>query len=94
MSPLAWFVLSVAVLAVIPVFYNTIITKKWRNKVENESKSWKLGIFYFNPKDTRMFLPKRLGVGITINFGNPMAVILTVLVIAAIIAIRRFSSLN
>ncbi|RKY78341.1 hypothetical protein DRQ07_07700 [candidate division KSB1 bacterium] len=39
-------------------------------------------IFYFDPKDNRMFVPKRFGIGWTVNFGNPRAVLLFVLTIA------------
>lgn len=38
----------------------------------NNPKNWKLGIFYFNPKDKRMFVFKRIPyMGITINFASP-----------------------
>ncbi|MGE5352382.1 MAG: DUF5808 domain-containing protein [Acidobacteriota bacterium] len=84
-----WIVLAAALLFTIPVFYNTVITKKWRNKAEGEANSWYLGVFYFNPKDTRMFLPKRSGLGITINFANPLAVIFTVLLIVLIVFIGK-----
>jgi uncharacterized membrane protein len=57
-------------------FYNTIITKKWRNKAINESQSWKWGMFYYNPMDKRIFLPKRSGLGLTLNFANPVATVI------------------
>ncbi|MGE5431642.1 MAG: DUF5808 domain-containing protein [Syntrophomonadaceae bacterium] len=85
----AWIILAVSIVITIPIFYNTVITKKWRNKVENEADCWKLGVFYFNPQDSRMFLPKRSGLGITINFANPLAIILTVLLIVLIIVISK-----
>lgn len=47
----------------------------------NDSANWKWGLFYFNPKDKRIFPPKRWGIGWTINFGNPYSVIVFVLVI-------------
>lgn len=37
---------------------------------------WKLGVFYFNPDDPALFIEKRFGVGWTINFGRPIAVII------------------
>lgn len=66
-----------AVLITIPIFINTIITKKWRNKVENESNYWKWGVIYYNPNDKRIFLPKRTGLGITFNFAQPISIIIT-----------------
>ena len=35
---------------------------------------WKLGMFYFNPRDPSIIVEKRFGVGWTINFGNIWAV--------------------
>ena len=31
---------------------------------------WKLGLFYFNPDDTALFVEKRIGIGYTINFAR------------------------
>jgi uncharacterized membrane protein len=37
-----------------------------------DSANWVWGIFYFNKKDNRIFVPKRLEwMGITLNFANP-----------------------
>jgi uncharacterized membrane protein len=69
-------------------FYNTIITKKWRNKAINESQCWKWGGFYYNPQDKRIFLPKRSGLGLTLNFANPIStVIMCALFLIVIITI-------
>ena len=36
--------------------------------------NWKLGIFYFNREDKRIFPPKRIAMlGWTINFANPFS---------------------
>jgi uncharacterized membrane protein len=37
---------------------------------------WKAGVFYFNPGDPALMVPKRIGIGYTINFAHPMAWIL------------------
>lgn len=42
---------------------------------------WKLGVFYFNPDDPALFIEKRFGVGWTINFGRPIAVIIFAVII-------------
>jgi uncharacterized membrane protein len=34
---------------------------------------WKLGIFYFNPRDASLFVAKRFGIGYDLNFGNPLS---------------------
>ncbi len=45
------------------------------DKWNKDPSNWKLGIFYFNPKDKRIFPPKRLkSFGWTINFANPLSI--------------------
>ncbi len=39
-------------------------------------------LFYFNPKDKRVFVPKRYGIGWTVNLANPIAIILLLATIA------------
>jgi len=72
-------------------FYNTIITKKWRNKVINESECWKWGGFYYNPLDKRIFLPKRSGLGYTLNFAHPVSTVIMFAIIAIIIISAFYS---
>lgn len=40
----------------------------------DDNKYWKQGLFYFNPQDPSIFIEKRMGIGWTINLGNPIAV--------------------
>jgi uncharacterized membrane protein len=52
------------------------------NQWHKDPNNWVWGLFYFNPKDKRLFLPKKINTfGITVNFANPQ----TYLVIAALI---------
>jgi uncharacterized membrane protein len=37
-------------------------------------KNYKWGIFYANKADLRVFVPKRMGFGYTLNFSNPYAI--------------------
>ena len=71
----------IALIVTIPIFINTIITKKWRNKVPNEEDHWNWGFIYYNRDDKRIFLPKRTGLGITFNFAQPVSIILTVTIL-------------
>lgn len=48
----------------------------------DEDSRWKLGVFYANPDDPSIFVPKRFGVGWTLNFSRPAAWLLIVLLIA------------
>ena len=47
---------------------------------------WRLGIFYFNRQDRRLFVPKRRGFGWTLNFANIWAWLLVGLIIFVLIA--------
>jgi len=38
--------------------------------MEMGDKCWKWGIFYVNRDDPKVFVPKRYGIGYTLNFGN------------------------
>lgn len=52
----------------------------------DRDKGWYFGMFYANPRDRSVFVPKRLGGGFTINFGNPLGWLM-LLVISVIIII-------
>ena len=56
----------------------------------DDDSYWKAGLFYVNPDDPAIMVPKRLGIGWTINFGRPAGVIcgvLTLLAVAVLIVI-------
>jgi len=56
-----------------------------------EKSPWVLGIFYFDPKDKRIFPPKRIAwLGWTINFGNPYSILAFVVLIAAVAGINMW----
>ncbi len=45
------------------------------NQWHKDPNNWKLGMFYFNKKDKRIFPPKRVSMlGWTVNFANPISV--------------------
>jgi uncharacterized membrane protein len=44
---------------------------------------WKLGIFYFNPENPKIFVPKRIGIGWTLNFGRWQTFLLLAVLIGA-----------
>jgi uncharacterized membrane protein len=46
-------------------------------KWDGNSSHWKLVFFYCNPKDKRLFVPKRHGLMAALNFANPIAWIIT-----------------
>lgn len=48
--------------------------------------SWKWGVFYYNPEDPDLVVPKRTGLGYTLNFGH-RASWWILMVLAAVIAL-------
>ncbi len=58
--------------------------QQWNNDPDN----WVWGIFYFNKNDNRLFLLKRNpGMGVTVNFANPLAYLFLI----ALILLMRYS---
>ncbi len=51
---------------------------------------WKLGAIYYNPADPSIFIPKRFGIGYTVNFGNVRSWILLALILAPAICLGFF----
>ncbi len=39
----------------------------------DDDRYWYRGVFYNNPDDPALFVPKRFGLGWTMNFGHPQA---------------------
>lgn len=55
----------------------------------DENSFWKLGVFYYNKQDKRLFPPKRTGLGWMVNFANPFSVALFLLILLVIILIPK-----
>jgi uncharacterized membrane protein len=53
----------------------------------DDLKNYKLGIFYFNPADSRLLVPRKRMQGYTLNFGKPASMLLSVLFLAILIAV-------
>jgi uncharacterized membrane protein len=59
------------------------------NQPDDPSK-YKLGLFYWNPDDLRILVPKRFGVGWTLNFARPLTyVILLAIVIIWFLFVKK-----
>ena len=54
---------------------NRIIQEEKDNEIidRDDDQYWKLGSIYVNKEDPSLFVDKRFGVGLTLNFGNPKA---------------------
>jgi uncharacterized membrane protein len=46
-----------------------------------ERHHWKGGLLYVNRDDPKLFVPKRFGIGFTLNFGRPGAYVLLALIV-------------
>jgi uncharacterized membrane protein len=80
-TPPAWILFSpILLLGVLSV----LVLISQRNKKPPDD-AWK-GIFYSNPDDPALLVPKRFGIGYTLNFGNPWSwglLVLMILIAAA-----------
>lgn len=60
--------------------------KAWQARVPlpvgQSEDHWKWGMIYVNPEDPRIWLPKRIGLGWTLNFGRPMGWLMLLLMLA------------
>lgn len=52
-----------------------------------DDKYWKLGLFYFNKEDPSIFIEKRFGIGFTVNFANPISILIIVVFLLIIFGI-------
>jgi len=56
----------------------------------NEPNNWIWGIFYYNPKDKRLFPPKKIKeFGYTTNFANPHSVFAILILVLTLIVLGR-----
>ncbi|HET9111045.1 MAG TPA: DUF5808 domain-containing protein [Ktedonobacterales bacterium] len=51
----------------------------------DDERYWFAGVFYYNPDDPDALVPKRFGIGWTINFAHPIGKILAALMIIMIL---------
>lgn len=62
------------------------------DEMRKDPDNYKWGIFYFNPKDSRIILPKRnAGMGWTFNFAHPVSSVLLFGIILLGVVISYFS---
>ena len=56
-----------------------------------DDRYWKLGGIYTNPNDPAIFVERRFGLGWTINFGNPRALLVMLFILALPLAFAAFT---
>ncbi|MGF1669761.1 MAG: DUF5808 domain-containing protein [Balneolaceae bacterium] len=72
------------------LFYDAYASQKWKQEnreqetiTESDHFYWRL--FYYNPDDKRILVPKRTGGGYTVNFANPLSIAAGLLVIGIVL---------
>ncbi len=61
--------------------------EQWHKDPDN----WILGIFYFNKKDKRLLMPKRISMlGWTVNFANPYSLLCLTAIILMCVLLSNF----
>lgn len=61
------------------------------NQWHADPDNWRLGIFYFNRRDKRIFPPKKIkALGWTVNFANPISVLSIILIVVLVYVLSRW----
>ncbi len=72
----------VAILYVLLEILHKVAIERSKAKKEVNSIYWKWSIFYYNPDDPRMIVPKRIKwLGWSLNFAKPISIILLLSII-------------
>jgi uncharacterized membrane protein len=56
-----------------------------RAEAPDDDRFWKAGSIYVNPADPALFVPKRFGVGWTVNLGHPGGIALGAVVLLIVV---------
>ena len=60
----------------------------------DSGQEWRGGLFYANPEDPRLVVPKRWGVGWTFNYARPAAWVVTALLLLGPLALVALTVLT
>jgi uncharacterized membrane protein len=66
-------------------------TNRMSYVLRDDDRYWIAGMFYVNKDDPSIFVEKRFGIGQTINFGNPMGILVMALLIGIPLAVAILS---
>ena len=81
-----WGPTPVLVMAVVMVLVVGVQIARSPRLVQGAPQSWRGGLFYVNPEDPRLVVPKRWGIGWTFNYARPAAWVVTALLLLAPLA--------
>lgn len=67
---------------IISTIWVVVASVRAERESSDDREGWKLGgLVYANPDDPEVFVPKRTGVGTTVNFGRPMGWVVMALIL-------------
>jgi len=91
-APSIWIILAPVLLIGALSLLLPLLARTGRRPPEDH---WR-GVFYCNAQDPALLVPKRYGLGYTLNFGNPWswAVLAVILVLVALPVVLSFVSLG
>jgi tellurite resistance protein TehA-like permease len=75
-APSVWILLGPVLLLGLLAVILPLVVRTGQRPTED---SWR-GIFYSNPDDPALLVPKRFGMGYTLNFGNPWSLAVLALI--------------
>jgi uncharacterized membrane protein len=91
-------ILATVVVAVVVLAKNNLVRDEGEEDTglthRDDDKSWRGGLLYINRQDHALLVPRRFGLGWTLNFGNPRAAMLVagVLVLIGLLITIRFGA--
>lgn len=91
--PIGFVWVFVGVIALIGILsYFIHLTARGRKPVPEGA--WKGGVFYFNREDPSLFVPKRFGIGYTINFANRWSWLVVAVLVVLILTPFIFTAIT
>ncbi|MGC1685241.1 MAG: DUF5808 domain-containing protein [Candidatus Acidiferrales bacterium] len=91
--PIGFVWVFVGVIALIGLLsYFIHLTARHRKPVPEGA--WKGGVFCFNRQDPSLFVPKRFGIGYTINFANRWSWLVVAILVVLILAPFVFTAIT
>lgn len=97
-----WLTPAIVVLVIGGIFWLGVRTGQGGSRLSGDGQNatdrmddryWKLGGFYANPSDPAIFVERRFGLGWTLNFANPRALLVFFLILALPLAFVVFTFL-
>lgn len=67
-------------------------SEETRNRWENDPDNWIWGMFYYNPKDKRLYIPKKIkDFGWHTNYANPNALFIISLLLLILLVFVKYA---